>query len=319
MKLTSVLTICLTALFSASTWAAYPDKPIRALLGFAPGGGSDILLRAMTPAMSAALGQQVVVENRAGAGGNLAMEMTARAPADGYTILLGAPGLATNTALYKNLSFDPLKDLIPIALVASAQNVLITTPSLPVNSVAELIQYAKRNPGKLNYASAGGGTSLHLVAELFKASAGIDMVHVPYKGGGQAVTDVMSGQVQLMFNVLQSAVPQIKGNTVKALAVTGAKRSDALPGVPTMIEVGLPGFVAVTWNGFVAPVGTPRDVVNKLNEVIVRILRTPEMRQKLAEMGLDPAPGTPEEFGTLIREETEKWRKIILAGGITAQ
>ena len=319
MKLSSVLTICLTALFSTSTWAAYPDKPIRALLGFAPGGGSDILLRAMTPAMSAALGQQVVVENRAGAGGNLAMEMTARAPADGYTILLGAPGLATNTALYKNLSFDPLKDLIPIALVASAQNVLITTPSLPVNSVAELIQYAKRNPGKLNYASAGGGTSLHLVAELFKASAGIDMVHVPYKGGGQAVTDVMSGQVQLMFNVLQSAVPQIKGNTVKALAVTGAKRSDALPGVPTMIEVGLPGFVAVTWNGFVAPVGTPRDVVNKLNEVIVRILRTAEMRQKLAEMGLDPAPGTPEEFGTLIREETEKWRKIILAGGITAQ
>jgi tripartite-type tricarboxylate transporter receptor subunit TctC len=190
---------------------------------------------------------------------------------------------------------------------------------LPVNSVAELIAYAKKNPGKLNYASPGVGTSLHLAAELFKVNTGVQMVHVPYKGGAQALNDLMGGQVDLMFNVLPSAMPQIKAGNVKALAVTGAQRAATLPDLPTMIEAGVPGYTAVTWNGIVAPAGTPKEIVNKLNEAIVRVLRTPEMQHNLAEIGQDVLVGTPEQFGALIREETAKWKRTIEAAGIKAQ
>ena len=301
------------------TLAAWPEKPVRVVLGFGAGGGSDILLRTLAPALSEALGQPVVVENKPGAGGNIAMAAVAQAAPDGYTLLLGTPGLATNSSLYKNLGFDPLRDFAPISLVGSVQNVLIVRPTLPVNSVSELVAYARAHPGKLNYASPGAGTSLHLAGELFKTSTGVKIQHVAYKGGAQALNDVISGQVDMMFNVLPSALPQIKAGTVKALAVTGAGRAATLPDQPTMIEAGVPGYTAITWNGILAPAGTPPEVVNKLNEAVVGVLHTPEMRQRFAKLGQDVLVSTPAEFTTFLREETLKWRRIIDSAGIKLQ
>jgi tripartite-type tricarboxylate transporter receptor subunit TctC len=319
MRLLRTTLLFTLAVIAVAAQAAYPDKPIKVVLGFAAGGGSDILLRKIAPAIGDALGQTLVVENQPGAGGNLAMSAVAHAAPDGYTLLMGSPGLATNSSLYANLGFDPLKDFTPVAMVGSVQNVLLVRRDLPVNSVAELIAYAKQNPGKLKYASPGVGTSLHLAAELFKVNTGVQMVHVPYKGGAQALNDLMGGQVDLMFNVLPSAMPQIKAGNVKALAVTGAKRAATLPELPTMIEAGVPGYTAVTWNGIVAPAGTPKEIITKLNEAIVRVLRTPEMQHNLAEIGQDVLVGTPEQFGTLIRDETAKWKRTIEAAGIKAQ
>ena len=307
------------ALPAALVHAAWPEKPIRIVLGFGAGGGSDILLRTITPALGEVLGQSVVVDNKPGAGGNIAMAAVAQAAPDGYTLLMGTPGLATNPSLYSNLGFDPLRDFAPVALVGSVQNVLIVRASLPVNSVAELVAYARANPGKLNYASPGAGTSLHLAGELFKSSTGVKIEHVPYKGGAQALNDVVSGQVDVMFNVLPSALPQIKAGTVKALAVTGATRAPTLPERPTMIEAGVPGYTAVTWNGILAPAGTPRDVIAKLNEAILRVLRTPEMNQRFAGIGQDLLVSSPEEFAAFLRDETTKWRRTIEAGGIKLQ
>ena len=261
-------------LMPAPVLAAFPDRPIRIVLGFAPGGGSDILLRAITPALGEALGQVVVVDNRPGAAGNLAMVAVAQATPDGYTLLMGTPGLATNPSLYPNAGFDPLRDFAPVSLVGSVPNVLIVRKGLPANSVAELIAYAKAHPGKLNVASPGAGSSQHLAGELFLASAGISMVHIAYKGGAPALNDVVAGQVDLMFNVLPSALPQIQAGSVRALAVTGTRRSDTLPDSPTMAEAGLPGYSAVTWNGILAPAGTPREVVERLNLAIGRALRS---------------------------------------------
>jgi tripartite-type tricarboxylate transporter receptor subunit TctC len=299
--------------------AAWPEKPVRIVLGFGAGGGSDILLRTLAPALSEALGQPVVVENKPGAGGNIAMAAVAQAAPDGYTLLLGTPGLATNSSLYKNLGFDPLRDFAPISLVGSVQNVLIVRPTLPVNSVSGLVAYARAHPGKLNFASPGAGTSLHLAGELFKTSTGVQIQHVAYKGGAQALNDVISGQVDMMFNVLPSALPQIKAGTVKALAVTGAGRAATLPDQPTMIEAGVPGYTAITWNGILAPAGTPPEVINKLNEAVVGVLHTPEMRQRFAKLGQDVLVSTPAEFATFLREETLKWRRIIDSAGIKLQ
>jgi len=306
-------------LFAVASQAAYPEKPIKVVLGFAAGGGSDILLRAIAPAIGEALGQQIVVDNKPGAGGNLAMSAVAQAAPDGYTLLMGSPGLATNSSLYGNLGFDPLRDFAPVSLVGSVQNVLIVRPTLPVKSVAELIAYAKMNPGKLNYASPGTGTSQHLAGELFKSATGVQMVHVPYKGGGQALNDLIAGQVDVMFNVLPSALPQIEAGKVRALAVTGPQRSPSLRELPTMIEAGVPGYTAVTWNGILAPASTPNDIVAKLNEVIMRVLRTADMQKKLAAIGQDVLVSTPEEFAAFLREETVKWRRTIEAAGIKAQ
>jgi tripartite-type tricarboxylate transporter receptor subunit TctC len=298
---------------------AWPDKPLKVIHGFAPGGGADIFLRTVLPRFSENLGQQVVVDYRTGAGGNIAMEAAARAAPDGYTLLMGTPGLAINPALYAKLPFDPLKDLAPISLIGSVPNALIATPSLPVNSVRELIALARAQPGKLNFASSGSGTSLHLAAELFRLSVGIDMQHIPYKGGAQAQTDVMGGQAQIMFNVLPSALPQIKAGKLKVLAVTGKARSEALPDVPTMIEAGVPGYSATTWNGILTTAGTPTEVIAKLNDALVRAMRAPEMKEALAKLGQDPLWSTPEEFAAFMVEETEKWRKVILATGLKAQ
>jgi tripartite-type tricarboxylate transporter receptor subunit TctC len=311
--------LLLLALPLAGRAQTYPDKPLRVIHGFAAGGGADIFLRTVLPKFSENLGQQIVVDYRTGAGGNLAMEAAARAAPDGYTLLMGTPGLATNAFLYDKLGFDPLKDLAPVSLIGSVPNVLVATPSLPASSVRELIALARAQPGKLNYASSGTGSSLHLAAELFRTSAGLDMQHIPYKGGAQAQTDVMGGQAQFMFNVLPSALPQIKAGKLKALAVTGRTRSEALPDVPTMIEAGVPGYTATTWNGILVTGGTPAAIVARLNDALVRAMKTPEMREALARIGQDPLWSTPEEFAAFLREETEKWRKVILATGLKAQ
>ena len=313
---------CLALLVAGSLAGAafaFPDKPIRIVNGFAAGGGSDILLRALLPAFTEKLGQPIVVDYRVGAGGNVAIEAVTRAAPDGYTLLMGFAGLATAPFLNAKLAFDPIKDLVPVTLVGIVPNVLMVHPSVPVKSAREFVAYAKVNPGKLNFTSPGSGTTQHLVGELFKLAAGIDMVHIPYKGGGQAQADVVGGQAQSLFNVVPSALPMIRADKLRAIAVTGKTRSEALPEVPTMIEAGYPGVTAVTWNGILAPAGTPREIVAKLNEAMVSVLRTPEIKEQLAKLGQEVAWSTPEEFAAFLRDETEKWRKVIAATGIKAQ
>jgi tripartite-type tricarboxylate transporter receptor subunit TctC len=312
-----LMTMCL-ALFAVTAYG-YPDKPIKIVLGFPAGGGSDILVRTITPALATALGQSIVVDNRPGAGGNLAMEMVARAEPDGYTLLMGSPGLAINPFLYEKLGFDPLHDFVPIGMVGSVQNVLVVNPSVPVQTVAELVEYAKKNPGRLNYASSGTGTSLHLAGELFKHDTGIQIAHVPYKGGGPAMNDLLGGQVEMMFNVLPSALPQINAGKLRALAVTGATRSPSLPNVPTMLEAGIKGYTAVTWNGLLAPAGTPPAIVRQLNQALQEVLASADTRQRFADMGQDVVMGSPQDFSQLIQDETTKWKTVIQEAGIKAQ
>ena len=297
----------------------YPDRPIRVVNGFAAGGGTDLLLRTLLPKMGEILGQQLVIDYRPAAGGNLAMDIVAKARPDGYTLLMGSPGLATNPSLYRDLSFDPLRDFAPISLIGTVQNVLVVNPSLPVRTVAELLALARKEPGKLNFASPGYGTSLHLAAELFKVSEGVDIVHVPYKGGLQAVTDVLAGKPEIMFNVLPSALPYIQAGKLRALAVTGATRSPVLPDVPTMIEAGVPNYTAFTWNGLLAPAGTPRPIIDRLHAAIVQAMKEPSVQEGYARIGQDTASDTPEEFARLIRDETAKWSRVIKAANIQPQ
>jgi tripartite-type tricarboxylate transporter receptor subunit TctC len=298
---------------------SYPQRPVRVVNGFAAGGGTDLVLRALLPKVSELLGQQAIVDYRPGAGGNLAMEIVSKAAPDGYTLLMGTPGLATNPSLYKALTFDPRRDFSPITLVGVVQNTLIVHPSVPARTVAELVALAKRQPGKLNFASPGYGTSLHLAAELFKLSTGTEIVHVPYKGGSQAQTDVMAGQPEMMFNVLPVALAQIKAGTLRALAVTGQTRAPALPDVPTMIEAGVPGYVAVTWNGILAPANTPRPIIDKLHHAIVTALQSPEVRAGFATLGQEAQWNTPEAFKSFLDAETEKWSRVIATANIEPQ
>ena len=318
MRASRVLCFVLAGLLCGSV-LSFPDKPIRIVNGFAAGGGSDILLRALLPAFSEKLGQPLVVDYRVGAGGNVAIEAVTRAAPDGYTLLMGFAGLATAPFLNAKLPFDPLKDLAPVTLVGVVPNVLMVHPALPVKSVRDFVAYARANPGKLNFTSPGAGTTQHLVGELFKLAAGIDMVHIPYKGGGQAQADVVGGQAQSLFNVVPTALPMIRADKLRAIAVTGQTRSEALPEVPTMIEAGYPGVTAVTWNGILAPAGTPREIVARLNAAMVSVLRTAEMKEQLAKLGQEVAWSTPDEFAQFLRDETEKWRKVIASAGLKAQ
>lgn len=304
---------------AATVVNAFPDKPLKVIHGFAPGGGADIFLRTILPKFSEYLGQPVVVDYRPGAGANLAMDAVAKAAPDGYTMLMGTPGLATNPFLYEKLPFDPLRDLAPISLIGSVQNALIVHPAMPAQSVKELIALAKAQPGKLNYSSPGTGTSLHLAAELFKQLAAVDVQHIPYKGGAQAQTAVMAGEVQMMFNVLPSALPQIKAGKLRVLAVTGKSRAEALPEVPTVAEAGVAGYSAFTWNGLLTTAGTPPERIARLNDALVRTMKSPEVKVLLDKIGQDPLWSTPEEFAAFLREETEKWRKVIKATGIKAR
>ncbi len=300
--------------------AAFPGKPIRFVVGFTPGGPSDILARALGQKLAERWGQQVVIDNRPGAGGNLAAEIVAKSPADGHTWLLGNNSiLATNQSLYRGLNYDPVKDFAPVALVAIQPNILVVNPAVPAQSVPELILFVKQNPGKLNYASSGSGAAAHLAGELFKAMAGVDMVHVPYKGAQPALTDVISGQVQLMFATSASVVPYVKAGRLRALAVTTAQRSALMPELPTMSESGVPGFEATTWHGVVVPVATPLDLVQFLNEEINFALKQNDIRERLIALGAEVAAGTPKEFADYIAREIPKWARVVKDSGARAE
>lgn len=308
------LAVAVSPLALAQT--AFPTKPIRIVVPFPPGGTTDILARAAAQKMTEAWKEQAVVDNRPGAGGNIGAELVAKSAPDGYTLLMGTVGThAINPSLYARMPYDHVKDFAPVILVAAVPNVLVVHPSVPASSVAELIAYAKANPGRLNFASSGSGTSIHLAGELFKVMTGVQMAHVPYKGSAPAIADLVGGQVQLMFDNLPSALPQIKAGRLRALAVTSAQRAPALPDLPTIAESGLPGYEASSWFGLLAPAGTPADVVAKVNGEVARWLATPEAKEKLLSQGANAAGGTPEDFVRHIAAETAKWQKVVKESG----
>lgn len=304
---------------AAAQSAAYPTRPVRFIVPSAAGGGTDIIARAISNKLSEAFGQQFVVDNRPGAGQMIGIELAAKAPPDGHTILMAASTLAINPIMYKKVSYDPLRDFAPITQAASLPNVLVVHPSLPVKSVAELIAYAKQRPGQLNFASAGIGTSPQMSIELLKSMAGIEMVHIPYKGTAPGVVDLLAGQVLVMAPNLLTALPHIKSGKLRALAVTSSKRTQALPEVPTVAESGLAGYDSTQWYGVLAPAGTPRDIVLRLHDEIVRALRDAEVGKRLAADGAEAVGSSPEEFAAFIKSESEKWAKVAAAAGIKAE
>jgi len=309
------------AIFSFGTALAadpYPVKPIRMIVGFAPGGGTDLTARPVAQKLSELLGQQVIVENRPGAAGNIATEQVARAAPDGYTLLMGTiAALAINPSLYGNLRFDPETDLAPVIQVVDATNVLVLHPSVPASSVKELIALAKER--SLSAGSSGVGATGHLSIELFNLMAGVKLVHVPYKGGGPAMGDLVGGQVHLIFATTASAIPHLRSGRIKGIAVTTAKRSALLPDMPTISEAGLAGFDANNWYGLVVPAKTPRAIIDQLNAEVTKILAMPDVKTTLFNQGLDPAPGTPEQFGAYIKSERAKWARVIKESGAKAE
>ncbi len=294
---------------------AYPTRPVRVLVGFTPAGAVDITARLVAQSLSERLGQPFTVENRPGAATNIATQAAVRAPADGYTLLLISPPAAINATLYENLDFNVLRDIAPIAAIIRAPYVLVTNPSVPAKTVPELIGYAKANPGKLSMASSGIGSGLHLAGEMFKSMAGVDMVHVPYRGVVPAINDLIGGRMQVLFGTPLDAIEHVRAGTVRALAVTTTARNGALPDVPTMSEF-LPGYEASFWVGFGAPRNTPADVITTLNTEINAALVDRKIDARFADLGGVPLPGSPADFGKLIRDETEKWGKVIRTANI---
>ena len=310
----------LMALLPFTTFAQdrFPSKPVRIVVPFAPGGSTDIVARYLAEKLTAILGQSVVVDNRPGAGGNIGAESVARAAPDGHTLLMATTGvMAINQSLYKNMGYDPAKDLEPVSYVASITNVLAVPIELPAASVQELIALGRAQPGKLSFASSGAGSSTHLSSELFKSMAGIDLLHVPYKGSSQALTDLMAGRVSMIIDNMPSALPFIKAGRLRALGVSGSKRSPALPDLPTIAEAGLRGYESLSWTGIAVPAGTPKELVARLNREISAVLAQPDMRQKLADAGADAVGGAPELFAEHVRTEREKWSRLIKERGIT--
>ncbi len=290
---------------------AYPARPIRLIVSFAPGGSVDLVARLIGQKLAEAWGQQVVIDNRPGAGGNLSAELAARAAPDGYTLYMSSASFVVNASLYRNLPYDPIKDFVPISLIASVQNVLVAHPSLPARNVSQLIALARKTPGAINYASTGSGSSGHLTMELFKSMAGIDLTHVPYKVIGQATTDLLSGQVSLWFPSIPGVLPHIRAGKMAALAVAGGKRSPALAEVPTAAESGLRGFEASTWYPLLAPAGTPQAIVDKINAQVLTILGSAEVQERLAGQGVEPIGSTPAQLAGHLRSELAKWAKIV--------
>jgi tripartite-type tricarboxylate transporter receptor subunit TctC len=294
---------------------SYPSKPVRIIAPAPAGGNADAVARTIAERLSAALGQPFVVENKPGAAGNIGTELAASAPADGYTLVEIITANTINATLYPNLSFDLSRDFVPVGLAATLPLILVVHPSVPVNSVAELIAYAKKHPGKLNYASAGSGTGGHVAAELFKSMAGLDVQHVPYKGATPAVTDLIGGRVDFFFDGMPSALPHVQAGRLKVLAITTRTRSATIPNVPTVAQAGLPGFEVSLWLGFMAPAGTPADIVNRLNKEINEAVASAPVRERFARLGLEALTATPQEFGALIRSETAKWAEMIRKSG----
>ena len=314
-----VAAAALPALSATAIAQAYPAKPIRFIAAFPAGGPSDIVARAIGRRMSEVLGQSVVIDNRTGAGGNIGAEAVAKAPPDGYTVLLGGSFITIAPSLYAKPPFDPVRDFAPISLVVSNQYVLVTHPSVPARSVRDLIKIAKGQPGKLNYASTGPGSPPRLCAELFKSMAGVDMVNITYKGATPALVDMIGGHIDVYFGGISGTLPPIASNKVRPLAVTSNKRSSQLPEIPTVAEAALPGYDVTTWFGLLAPAGTPRDIVSKLNGVIVAIVAEPEMKNYLIGQGVDPVTNTPEQFAAHIKSEVPKFAKIVKAAGIAPE
>lgn len=313
----------LTLALAPAAWAqaAWPTKPVRIVVPFAPGGTTDILARALAPELSRAFGQQFIIDNKPGAGGNVGAAEVARAPADGYTFLMGTVGThGINVSLYSKMPYDPVKDFAPVTLVAGVPNVLVMNPAKAaeyrIETVPDLIRFARANPGKLNMASSGNGTSIHLAGELFKTMTGTFMVHFPYRGSAPAVTDLLGGQMDLMFDNLPSSMPHIRAGKLKALAVTSASRSDALPDVPTIAEAGpVKGYEASSWFGLLAPAGTPADIVNRVQQETAKALANPAIKERLQSQGAIPSGNTPAEFARLIDSEIRKWAAVVKASG----
>src|SRR5215813_4730423 len=308
--------ICTFGLSLQPASAAYPDRPVHWLIGFAPGGPVDAVARVMAQWLSDRLGQQFVVENRTGSGGNIAAAAAINSPPDGYTLLFVAPNNAISTSLYKKLPYDFLRDTTPVASIMQLTNMLVVSNAMPVKNVREFIDYCKANPGKVSYASSGNGTSVHMSAELFKAMTKCDMLHVPYRGSAIAFPDIISNKVQLIFDNLPSALEQARGGTVRALGVTSPQRWPSVPDVPAIAET-VPGFEAVGFYGISAPKGTPGEIVDTLNKAIAEALKDPKVVARLAEMGGIPKPMTPAEFGKLVSDETDKWRKVVEFAGVS--
>jgi tripartite-type tricarboxylate transporter receptor subunit TctC len=320
MTLRSRMVLLAAALLFPGTLAAqtdsYPSRPIRIVVAFTAGGTTDIIARLVGKKMTDAWGQPVVIDNRPGAGGNLGSNIVAKAAPDGYTLLIGSVGpLAVNATLYPNMPYDNLKDFAPICLVAEVSNMLVVHPSVPVHSVQDLVELARAKPGTLNYGSTGNGTTGHLSGELLNAQAKIDLVHIPYRGA-TAVTDLLGGQIQLMFATIPSVIQHVRSGSLRAIAVTSSRRSPALPEIPTVAESGYPGFEASSWYGFVAPAGTPDPIIRKLHEMIAKIVNMPDIDEQLSSQGADPVGSSPEEFAQYMRNETEKWAKVVKASGI---
>ena len=315
---------CLAALVTASMGATvhaqtYPARAVRFIVPIGPGGATDILTRTLAQRLSIAWGQQVLVDNRPGGGSNVGFEFVAKSAPDGYTLLMAQPPFAVNVSLYKKLNYDPLRDFSPVLLAARSAAALVVHPSVPARTVKELIALAKARPGQLTYASSGNGTSPHLSGELLKSMAGIQMLHIPYKGAGPALNDLLGGHVAAAFVSFTSALAHLKANRLRAIAITSAKRSPLMPELPTFAEAGLPDFVVYGWYGVVAPVGTARDVIDRLNADVAAALAHPDVLKTLTAFGLDPAdPNTPEAFGEFLKSEITRWAKVVKASGAKA-
>ena len=317
------LICCAGALLAAAAPAivqaqAYPTKPIRFLVGFPPGGTNDIVARVIAPKMGEYLGQQVVVDNRGGANTAIATELGARAVPDGYTILLNAPGHATNPALMK-LPFDSIRDFAFITLIAEAQNLLVTHPSLPVKTVKELIALSKKNPGKINYGSSGTGTTVHLSGALFEHMTGVRWVHIPYKGGGPGLIALLAGEISLYFGNMPTVIRQARDGKLRAIAVTGAKRAPAAPDIPTIAESGVPGYEVTAFYGLSVPAKTPKPIIDRLHAETIKAIKAPDIDEKLRSLGADPVGNTPEQYAAFMQKEIAKWDKVIKAAGIRGE
>jgi tripartite-type tricarboxylate transporter receptor subunit TctC len=314
-----LLSLMLCSIWSvASAQAPYPSKPLRFILPFPPGGGTDTLGRVIGQKLGELLGQQVVMDNRPGAGANLGAEIAAKSPPDGYTIFMGNVAHTINASLYSKLNYDLVKDFATVTMLASTPNILVVHPSLPAKSVKELVALAKARPGQLDYASSGGGSSSHLAAELFNNMAGVKMTHVPYKGGGPAVVALISGQVSVGFATTPSVMPHVKSNKLRGLAVTSARRLPLAPDLQTISEAGVSGYEAVTWYGLLVPAGTPKEVITRLHAEAVKTLGLPDIRKRLDASGFEAIGNTPEEYAAYTRNEIDKWAKVIKASGARA-
>jgi tripartite-type tricarboxylate transporter receptor subunit TctC len=311
--------VCAAAISLTVTAQSYPARPVRIIVPFAPGGGTDIIGRAIAPRLGEALGQQVLIDNRPGAGTIIGAELAARSAPDGYTLFMGINGtMAINPSMYKKLPYDPMKDFVPVSMLGVGPNVLVVHPSLPARSVKELIALAKAHPGRLSYASSGTGGAPHLAGELLKSMARIDMVHIPYKGAGPATIDLLAGQVQVMFAGLGAAITHIKSGKVRGIAVASAKRSVALPELPTIAE-SLPGFEASTWFALFAPAGTPKDIVSRLNAELGKVMARKDVQQQLVAQGYETLTSTPEQLAAQLKRDTTLWAGVIRTAGITPE